>query len=99
MPNQDTKTTLVGHQPMHQVQPESPQDRKSSSGGLDINVASEEQLAEIDMIGKKLAHALVEQRSQRGGFRSWEELQSIPGLDAMKIAELQRAARLGQAAS
>ncbi|MDB4976117.1 MAG: ComE protein [Myxococcaceae bacterium] len=95
MPNEDPKSTLIGHQPPREVQPQSPHDGSRSSGGLDLNSASEEQIAEIDMIGKKLAHALVQQRSQQGGFRSWEELQKVPGLDPMKIAELQRASRLG----
>ena len=94
MPNEDAKSTLIGHQPLEAVQPQSPHDGSQSSGGIDLNTATEEQIAEIDMIGKKLAHVLVEQRNQQGRFASWEELSSIPGLDAMKIAELQRAARL-----
>ena len=63
--------------------------------GIDLNTANEEQIAEIDMIGAKLAHTLVGYRDARGGFQEWEQLAAVPGMDAMKIAELQRAARLG----
>jgi competence protein ComEA len=81
--------------PEQHVQHTSPQDGRQSSGSIDLNHASEEAIAEVDMIGKKLAHAIVQARGQRGGFRSWEDLKQVAGLDAMKIAELQRAARLG----
>jgi competence ComEA-like helix-hairpin-helix protein len=99
MPNEDPKSTLIGHQPPQAVQPQSPHDDSRSSGGLDLNAASEAQIAEIDMIGKKLASAIVQARSQNGAFQGWEELKAVPGLDAMKIAELQRAARLGNVES
>lgn len=86
MPNEDPKSTWVGSQPKGAAPPQ---------GQLDLNQASEAEIAEIDMIGKKLAHALVERRAERGGFHDWDELKDVPGLNAMKIAELQRAARLG----
>ncbi|MET0343655.1 MAG: helix-hairpin-helix domain-containing protein [Polyangiales bacterium] len=81
--------------PAQRIQAGGPQDTRVSSSAIDLNGASEQDIAEIDMIGKKLAHAIVAARGQRGGFSSWEELREVPGLDAMKIAELQRAARLG----
>ena len=81
--------------PTQRIQTDSPNDLRASSAALDLNQASEAELAEIDMIGKKLAHAIVQARGQHGGFGSWEDLRQVPGLDAMKIAELQRAARLG----
>lgn len=80
--------------PEQHVQKTSPQDARQSGGSIDLNRASEPEIAEIDMIGKKLAQAIVQTRSQRGGFKSWDDLQQVPGLDPMKIAELQRAARL-----
>lgn len=65
-----------------------------SHGTLDLNQASEVEIAEIDMIGKKLARNIVAERARQGRFRSWDELTQVPGLDAMRIAELQRAARI-----
>ena len=85
--------------PTQRIQTDSPNDARVSSGALDLNHASEQDIAEIDMIGKKLAHAIVERRASSGGFSSWDDLRSIPGLDAMKVAELQRAARIGGARS
>ena len=105
----DRELGSLRHEPPQEIQPDSPHDalpadarastseQKDRVGPLDLNHASEAQIAEIDLIGKKLAHAIVGKRSERGGFRSWEELQDIPGLDAKRIAELQRAARLGEA--
>jgi competence protein ComEA len=93
MANGHEKSEL-GTQPTEKIQPQSPHETRSASGGLDLNQASEADIAEIDMIGKKLAHAIVQQRSATGGFQSWDDLKQVPGLDAMKIAELQRAARL-----
>jgi DNA uptake protein ComE-like DNA-binding protein len=93
MANVQEKSEL-GTQPAEKIQPQSPQEGRRAGGGLDLNRATESDIAEIDMIGKKLAHAIIEQRAVTGGFQSWDDLKNVPGLDAMKIAELQRAARL-----
>lgn len=85
----------AGKSPEQHIQTQSPTDVRPSFGTIDLNRASEADIAEIDMIGKKLARAIVEARNQRGGFQGWEQLREVPGLDAMKIAELQRASRLG----
>jgi DNA uptake protein ComE-like DNA-binding protein len=95
MSNAQQKSQL-GAKPEEHVQPVSPTDVRQSGGTLDLNRASEAEIAEIDMIGKKLAHAIVERRAVQGSIESWEELRAIPGLDAMKIAELQRAAHLSK---
>ncbi len=94
-PEAESALGALHHEPPQAIQPSSPHDVTPSPGMLDLNHASEAELAEIDMIGKKLARALVTERTRRGGFRSWRELQEVPGLDAKRIAELQRAARLG----
>ena len=86
----------AGSAPTQRIQTDSPNDVRASSAALDLNHASEHDIAEIDMIGKKLAHAIVQQRAVAGGFQNWDDLKRVPGLDAMKIAELQRAARLSE---
>ncbi len=91
MANPEQKTV---HSPSTEAPTQSPQDVRVSSRALDLNSASEEQIAEIDMIGRKIAHAIVARRASQGPFSSWEELQGVDGLDAMKLAELQRAARI-----
>jgi DNA uptake protein ComE-like DNA-binding protein len=99
MPNLDRDKTIADDPTQSQqiVPRVGPHDVSQSSGSIDLNRASESEseIAEIDMIGKKLARSIVEHRIAAGGFRSWDELSQVPGLDAMKIAELQRASRLG----
>lgn len=91
MANADEK--LI-HTPSEETQPQSPHDKRRSVGALDLNSANEAEIAEIDMIGKKIAHAIVAQRAANGPFSNWEELKGIEGLDAKRLAELQRAARI-----
>jgi len=96
MANAEEKSEL-GSKPSEKIQPQGPHDAEAQrSHAIYLDSASEAEIAEIDMIGKKLAHAIVEQRTASGGFQSWEDLKRVPGLDAMKIAELQRAARLSE---
>lgn len=61
---------------------------------LDLNRASEEELRLIPGIGARLAHALVEARSARGGFKSWDEVDEVPGVGPAKLARLKEAADL-----
>ncbi|MET0283164.1 MAG: helix-hairpin-helix domain-containing protein [Polyangiales bacterium] len=82
------------HAPTQETQSTSPHDTRASVGALDLNSANETEIAEIDMIGRKIAHEIVARRAERGPFSSWEDLRDIPGLEPMKLAELQRAARI-----
>jgi DNA uptake protein ComE-like DNA-binding protein len=82
------------HAPTQETQPKSPHDGRASAGALDLNSANEAEIAEIDMIGRKIAHAIVARRAEQGPFSSWEDLRGIEGLEPMKLAELQRAARI-----
>jgi DNA uptake protein ComE-like DNA-binding protein len=91
MANAEQKTV---HAPSQEASSSSPHDSRPSAGALDLNSASEEQIAEIDMIGRKIAHAIVARRASQGPFSSWDDLSGVEGLEPMKLAELQRAARL-----
>jgi competence ComEA-like helix-hairpin-helix protein len=91
MANAEQKTV---HTPTQETQPTGPHDGRASHGALDLNSASEDEIAEIDMIGRKIARAIVARRAEQGPFSSWEELQSVEGLEPKKLAELQRAARI-----
>jgi competence protein ComEA len=101
MPNVDREKVIADEptQPKQTVSTLGPHDARQTAGPIDLNRANESEIAEIDMIGKKLARSIVEHRTASGGFRSWDELGQVPGLDAMKIAELQRASRLGNTRS
>lgn len=63
-------------------------------GYFDLNYASEEDIAEIPGIGRKLARAIVQNRP----FREIEELiEKVPGITQDNLDELTRAgASIGQ---
>ena len=61
---------------------------------LDLNRATEEQLTMIPGVGRSFARKLAEGRRQRGRFRSWEEVDEIPGVGPVKLAALQALAEI-----
>jgi competence protein ComEA len=61
---------------------------------LDLNRATEEQLAMIPGVGRSLAGKLVEARRERGPFRSWQEVDEVPGVGPVKLAALQALAEI-----
>ncbi|HEY6881727.1 MAG TPA: helix-hairpin-helix domain-containing protein [Polyangiales bacterium] len=91
MANADPKAVQA---PTQEVESKSPHDGNSSVGALDLNAASEAQIAEIDLIGRRLARAIVARRAARGPFSNWDDLLDVEGLEPKKLAELQRAARI-----
>lgn len=61
---------------------------------LDLNRATETELAQIRGIGPSLARSLVEERSRLGGFRSWDDVDAVRGVGASKLEALKGAAEL-----
>jgi competence ComEA-like helix-hairpin-helix protein len=55
---------------------------------VDINRASEADLAKLPGIDKKLAKAIVEQRKQSGGFATVDDLLKVPGVGAETLAKV-----------
>jgi competence protein ComEA len=47
---------------------------------ISMNRESEEGLTALPGIGKNMAKAIVEERAKRGGFKSLDEIQEIPGI-------------------
>ncbi len=47
---------------------------------IDINSASPAELAQLPNVGETLAARIVESRQKRGGYRSIDELQNVPGI-------------------
>lgn len=62
---------------------------------VDLNRATEAQLAEIDDLDGNLAHNIVAYRVHHGHFESWEDLRKVPGIEQRHVASLQHAARIG----
>lgn len=61
---------------------------------LDLNAIGEAELTVIPGVGPHLARALVEARARRGGFRSWDEVDEVPGVGAAKLEALQQSCHL-----
>jgi competence protein ComEA len=66
---------------------------------LDINAASEEELARLPGVGRSLARKLVEARQAQGRFGSWQQVDAVSGVGAAKLETLQAATELREAAS
>ncbi len=66
---------------------------------LDLNSASEEELARLPGVGRSLARNLVEAREARGRFSSWAEVDAVPGVGGSKLDTLRAATELREAPS
>ncbi len=65
---------------------------------LDLNRATEAELALVSGIGPALARALVEARGA-SGFRSWDDVDRVRGVGQAKLEALQKVAEIGPASS
>jgi DNA uptake protein ComE-like DNA-binding protein len=59
---------------------------RARARGLDLNSASERELAEATQIGPDRARSIVENRP----FETWEDLKEIPGFNDRLIEDLKR---------
>ena len=64
---------------------------------LDLNTATEEELALLPGVGRALARRLVEAREDHGGFASWDAVDDVPGVGGAKLQTLRAATSLGAA--
>ena len=56
---------------------------------LDLNAATDEELAQLPGIGEELARRIVEYREANGAFESVEELMEVSGIGEGKFAGLE----------
>ncbi|KYF51187.1 hypothetical protein BE08_39560, partial [Sorangium cellulosum] len=61
---------------------------------IDLNNATAEELEGIEGIDGERARLIIEHRSTRGSFRSWEDVLSVPGIDAVLLGKLQEGSSL-----
>jgi competence protein ComEA len=66
---------------------------------LDLNSASEEELALLPGVGRDLARRLVAARSELGRFSSWDDVDAVPGVGAARLETLRSATVLDAAAA
>ena len=59
-----------------------------SSGPVDLNTATVEQLDALPGVGPVLAQRIVAWREAHGGFRTVDDLQQVPGIGARKFSDL-----------
>ncbi|MCC7075027.1 MAG: helix-hairpin-helix domain-containing protein [Deltaproteobacteria bacterium] len=64
---------------------------------LDVNQATVRELEAIPGVGPVLARAIVEARSARGGFASFDELDLVPGIGDKTLVKLARYLRVAPA--
>jgi len=67
---------------------------RSLGRSLDLNQVPEEALARLPGIGARAAHELVEARA-RSPFRTWDEVNAVPGIGPVRLATLRRFTVLG----
>ncbi|WP_438017030.1 helix-hairpin-helix domain-containing protein [Sorangium sp. So ce315] len=65
---------------------------------IDLNNATAEELEGIEGIDGERARLIIEHRSTRGSFRSWEDVLSVSGIDTVLLGKLQEGSSLGAAA-
>lgn len=62
---------------------------------LPINEVAASDLAAIPGVSRRVAAAIVAARASEGAFRSWEELDAVPGVGSKTLEALRRMGRLG----
>ncbi len=55
---------------------------------LDLNRATAGDLAQLPGVGPQLAKAIIDDRTRLGGFKSWDEVDAVPGVGPARIETL-----------
>jgi competence protein ComEA len=65
-----------------------------AGASVDLNAATVAQLDQLPGVGPVLAQRIVDYRTQRGAFRSVDELRQVSGIGAAKFADLKSLVRV-----
>lgn len=66
------------------------------SGRIDLNRAGLKELRSLPGIGETRARAIIEWRTKRGGFKSAEELDDVPGIGPATMDKLRPLVYVGE---
>ena len=67
----------------------------SRFGRVDVNIATQQELAQVLGLGPAEAAAIIEYRTHEGGIRTFEDLRNVPGLDFSKLQRQRGAVIVG----
>ena len=68
---------------------------RKSSGLIDINTASEEELMTLPGIGQAKAQAIIAWRKENGGFQTIEDIMKVPGIKESAFLRIRDRIRTG----
>lgn len=71
----------------HSRQSESQQ---GSSQQINLNTASMEELSHLRMVGRNRAQDIINYRNEHGPFRSWDDLDNVPGFSKGMIEDIKK---------
>ncbi|MBQ9963886.1 MAG: helix-hairpin-helix domain-containing protein [Clostridia bacterium] len=66
---------------------ESVSQREDSTGTVNLNTATAEELCEIDGLGEVTAERIIQYREVHGSFRSVEDLLDVEGIGEKRLAQ------------
>ena len=68
-----------------------------ASAALNLNTATKDELVALSGIGPAKAQAIIDYRTQHGGFKSVDELKDVKGIGARRFEKLKSELTVGPA--
>ncbi|UOE21784.1 ComEA family DNA-binding protein [Thermobifida halotolerans] len=93
----DGEQVLVGVTPSPEPVPQAGAAPSDTTGRVDLNTATAEQLQTLPGVGPVLAQRIIDHRESNGGFTSVEQLHDVTGIGERRFAELRDLVHVGGA--
>jgi competence protein ComEA len=86
---------IGGHAPARAASPPSARTKEElAPGSISINQADASELDRLPGVGPAIAQRIIDHRSQRGPFRTIDDLQQVKGIGPKKMAQIRPYVRL-----